>query len=235
MRCGKAHWIVWTAELHSPWYRVRDIRCSLFIMGIASKDSAERGRLGCGLAWAFLAGLAVGGCGANAPDRDASALGLVVASPVIHLMPILDRRTIERSQYILAAQQVESATVSILGEKGYRVEIAELSPGERVQISIDSGAAELSAEELVRAGPPSAERLLVVYLDLIDTEFNAPTLDFRVKVSAVLIDTVARVAVWQSSAEGNSNLAGAFSVRSPSAAQYEAIYRSLTNLFVSLG
>lgn len=181
-----------------------------------------------------LIGSTLGGCSPAAPEPLELASTLASAPPVIYLMPILDRRAIERSEHILVTQQIEDATTSILGEKGYRIRVAELSAEQRVRVAADARTTELDAEQLVAIGPAPAKRLLVVYVDLIDSEYNSPTLDFRVKVSALLIDTTVPTVVWRGAAEGNSNLAGVFSVLSQSAARYEAIYRSLTNLLVSL-
>jgi len=146
-------------------------------------------------------------------------------------MPVLDRRTIERSRYVLAAQQIEGATTSIFGEKGYAVETVDLTPSQREHLAAITADADSGMPGLVGIVPGSAKRILVVYLDLLDVELNSPTVDFRVRMSATLIDPKTQVVLWHGSAEGYSNRAGVFSALSPSSTQYEAIYRGLTNLF----
>jgi len=203
-------------------------------MIVTTRVAAERRRLSSLFAGMVLVALAVNGCSGTGLESHDAVSAQAAKPSLVYLMPILDRRTIERSRSVLATKQVENATSSILGEKGYQVEIAEVSDEEQLRMLVDSRDVELSVESLISAAPASAETLLVVYLDLIDTEFNSPTVDFRVKVSAVLIDTATRAAVWRNSGEASANGTGVFAVVSPSAAQYEAIYRGLTDLFTPL-
>ena len=151
---------------------------------------------------------------------------------IIHLLPVTDRRGLNRDGAVVTATLIREAATSLLRERGYDV----VAVGESLVLDSRRGSDvdPLAASDVISRAPDTASFALALAIEETEPDVVASPATVRVRIRGAVAETAANVLVWRGESLAESGfVAGAVSA-SATASEYGAIYQAMRALFADL-
>jgi hypothetical protein len=176
---------------------------------------------------AVLVSCSASGCAGRNAAGASAAPALVLPTDMV-LMPITDERP-PQPDAVDISRDVRNASIRLLHKHGYvatpRDELEKEGIAAPTTLNGATGA------DLAALGPRDAGPLVFVGVDRVDESYGYGGYEYRVVLSAVIVDPTSGKIVWQGTGTGTTSLGGFFRIFSPQSTTYDAVYESVRDLF----
>jgi hypothetical protein len=182
--------------------------------------------------------LAASGCSGRL-DFQPSSVGRWSGPPfpaerveVLHLLPVTDRRGLNRDGAVVTAMLIREAATSLLHEKNYDV----IAVGESLALDStrDSDVDPLAPKEVAERAPADSGFVLALAIEETEPDVVASPATVRVQIRGAITDMGAKTWLWSGESAAESGfVAGAVSA-SATASEYGAIYQAMRALLADV-
>jgi hypothetical protein len=168
-------------------------------------------------------GACAGRRGAAGPDEP-SALALPTD---MVLMPITDERP-PGPDAVDISRDVRNVAVRLFRKRGYVA-----TPRDQIVkegLAAPTTLRGVSGADLAALGPSDAGPLIFIAVDRVDEGYGYGGNEYRVVLSAVIVDVKTGRIVWQGAGSGSTALGGFLRIFSPQSQTYDAVYEAVRDL-----
>jgi hypothetical protein len=172
--------------------------------------------------------VSIGGCAGRDVEPGPGATAALVLPTDMVLMPITDERP-PRPDIVDISRDVRNVAVRLLRKRGYVATPRDELEKEGIAAPVTLRRA--SGTYLAALGPPSSGPLVFLAVDRVDEGYGYGGEEYRVVLSAVIVDPKSAQIVWRGGGTGSTSLGGFLRIFSPQSTTYDAVYEAVRDLF----